>query len=36
MEDAWRLADEVRGLSDGGEILTHVRRRMRELVPVLF
>jgi phosphotransferase system enzyme I (PtsI) len=36
MEDAWRLADEVRGLSDGGEILAHVRRRMRELVPVLF
>ncbi len=36
MEDAWRLADEVRALSDGGEILALVRSRMRELVPVLF
>jgi phosphotransferase system enzyme I (PtsI) len=36
MEDASALADEVRGLSDGREILAHVRRRMRELVPVLF
>jgi phosphotransferase system enzyme I (PtsI) len=36
MEDANALADEVRGLSDGKEILAHVRRRMRELVPVLF
>jgi phosphotransferase system enzyme I (PtsI) len=36
MEDASALADEVRGMSDGREILAHVRRRMRELVPVLF
>jgi phosphotransferase system enzyme I (PtsI) len=36
MEDAWRLADEVRAMADGAEILGHVRRRMRELVPVLF
>jgi phosphotransferase system enzyme I (PtsI) len=36
MEDAWRLADEVRGLSGGREILAHVRSRMREIVPVRF
>jgi phosphotransferase system enzyme I (PtsI) len=36
MEDASALAEEVRGMSDGREILSHVRRRMRELVPVLF
>jgi phosphotransferase system enzyme I (PtsI) len=36
MEDAWRLADEVRALSDGPEIQDCLRRRMRELVPVLF
>jgi phosphotransferase system enzyme I (PtsI) len=36
MEDAWRLADEVRGLSGGREILEHVRTRMREIVPVRF
>jgi phosphotransferase system enzyme I (PtsI) len=36
MQDAWVLADEVRGLSDAREIQAHVRKRMRELVPVLF
>jgi phosphotransferase system enzyme I (PtsI) len=36
MEDALRVAEEVRGLSDGEEIRTLLRKRMRELVPVLF
>jgi phosphotransferase system enzyme I (PtsI) len=36
MEDAWRLAEDVRSLSDGAEIEACLRQRMRELVPVLF
>lgn len=35
-ESAWRIAEEVRGLSDGGEIRRYLRQRMREFVPVLF
>ena len=36
MEDASRLAEDVRGLSDGPAIEACLRQRMRELVPVLF
>ena len=36
MEDAWRLAREIRELSDGEAIRDCLRERMRELVPVLF
>jgi phosphotransferase system enzyme I (PtsI) len=36
MEEAWRLAEDVRALSDGAEIESCLRQRMRELVPVLF